>query len=128
MSDNCELPDFSSDAAAVIAQRLFGLDGSIKALDGERDLNFLIADREGKFVFKIANLMESPAMLECQHLVLKRLASARLFERVVLPRPSLDGNDLNMPVACCRSSRVGCWPTSSNSPPACCKILDAAWP
>ena len=55
----------------------------MQQLHGERDLNFLIDDARGKFVFKIANLQESPAMLECQHQVFQRLADAQVFPGVV---------------------------------------------
>lgn len=91
MSDSCVLPAFDSSEAAAIAQRLFGLEGPLKLLNGERDLNFLIATPRGKFVFKIANALESPAMLECQHLVFQRLADAEVFPLVATALTSLNG-------------------------------------
>lgn len=92
MSDSCVLPRFSGAEAAQLARRLYGLDGPIRPLAGERDLNFLIDDPRGRFVFKIANELESPAMLECQHAVLQRLADATVFPRVVTAQTSLAGN------------------------------------
>jgi Ser/Thr protein kinase RdoA (MazF antagonist) len=91
MSDSCVLPAFDTSEAAAIAQRLFGLEGPLKLLNGERDLNFLIATPRGKFVFKIANALESPAMLECQHLVFQRLADAEVFPLVATALTSLNG-------------------------------------
>jgi len=91
MSDSCLLPVFNTTEAADIAQRLFGLEGPLKLLNGERDLNFLIATEHGKFVFKIANALESPAMLECQHLVFQRLADAEVFPLVATALASVNG-------------------------------------
>ncbi len=91
MSDSCLLPAFDSTEAADIARRLFGLEGPLKLLDGERDLNFLITTEHGSFVFKIANALESPAMLECQHLVFQRLADAQVFPLVATALASVNG-------------------------------------
>ena len=91
MSDSCLLPAFDSTEAADIARRLFGLEGPLKLLNGERDLNFLITTERGKFVFKVANALESPAMLECQHLVFQRLADAEVFPLVATALASVNG-------------------------------------
>ena len=91
MSDSCLLPAFDSTGAADIARRMFGLEGPLKLLDGERDLNFLITTDRGKFEFKIANALESPAMLECQHLVFQRLADAQVFPLVATALTSANG-------------------------------------
>ena len=92
MSDSCVLPAFDPSESANISQRLFGLEGPLKLLNGERDLNFLIDTPRGKFVFKIANALESPAMLECQHMVFRRLADAAVFPLVATALPSLNGH------------------------------------
>jgi len=91
MSDSCVLPAFDTIEAADIAQRLFALEGPLKLLNGERDLNFLIDTPRGKFVFKIANALESPAMLECQHMVFQRLTDAAVFPLVATALPSRNG-------------------------------------
>ena len=91
MTSSCLLPDFSLEQAAQFARQTFALDGSLEPLDGERDLNFLITTAEQKFVLKIANADESPAMLECQHEVFQRLADAQVFPRVATARPSVHG-------------------------------------
>ena len=81
----------------------------MRQLHGERDLNFLVDDARGKFVFKIANLQESPAMLECQHQVFQRLAEAQVFPGVVTALVSVNGNyvetlyDAHGNKHCCRA-------------------------
>ncbi|MDH3387020.1 MAG: phosphotransferase [Gammaproteobacteria bacterium] len=91
MSDSCVLPGFDATEAAAIAKRLFALEGPLKQLDGERDLNFLIGDKGSRYVLKIANVDESPAMLECQHQVFERLAETRVFPEVATARASVNG-------------------------------------
>ncbi|MDH3218790.1 MAG: phosphotransferase [Gammaproteobacteria bacterium] len=91
MSDSCVLPGFDATEAAAIAKRLFALEGPLQQLDGERDLNFLIGDKGSRYVFKIANVDESPALLECQHQVFERLAEARVFPEVATARASVNG-------------------------------------
>jgi Ser/Thr protein kinase RdoA (MazF antagonist) len=91
VTESCFLPQFDIRQATEIARRLFALDGSIKQLDGERDLNYLITSRQGKFVFKIANANEAPQMLECQHRVFQNLASARVFPQVATALESVHG-------------------------------------
>ncbi len=82
MSDSCVLPQFETTRVASLAAELYGLEGSLRLLHGERDLNFLVDSPRGRFVFKIANSLESPAMLECQHEVFERLADAAVFPTV----------------------------------------------
>ena len=88
------MPEFSQQAAAEIGRRLFALDGPIRRLDGERDLNFLVGEKGARHVLKIANAEESPAMLECQHLVFERLAASGAFPVVVTARQSVNGNSI----------------------------------
>lgn len=64
----------------------------MQQLHGERDLNFLVDDARGKFVFKIANLQESPEMLDCQHQVFQRLADAQVFPEVATALVSVNGH------------------------------------
>jgi len=94
MTDNCLLPEFEIGEATKIAHRLFALDGPIRQLDGERDLNFLLGAPGERCVFKIANAEESPAMLECQHAVFERLAAAQVFPVTVKARQSVNGNSI----------------------------------
>jgi len=94
MSDSCLLPEFDAQQAAASAQRLYALEGPLKLLHGERDLNYLISDPSGKFVFKIANAEESRAMLDCQHRVFERLAHARVFPLIACARKSVHGREI----------------------------------
>jgi len=94
MSDSCLLPQFDAREAAELARRLFALEGPLKLLNGERDLNFLISDERGKFVFKIANAEESEATLDCQHRVFERLAAAKAFPLIARALPSLEGREI----------------------------------
>lgn len=96
MTDSCVLPDFDLDEASDIARRLFALTGPIRPLDGERDLNFLIGEKDQRHVFKIANAEESPAMLECQHQVFQRLAQAQVLPQVATARTSVNGKSIEM--------------------------------
>ena len=66
----------------------------MQQLHGERDLNFRIDDARGQFVFKISNLQESPAMLECQHQVFQRLADAQVFPAVATALLSVNVNSI----------------------------------
>jgi Ser/Thr protein kinase RdoA (MazF antagonist) len=94
MTESCVLPEFTTSEVAEIAQRLFALEGMTAQLNGERDLNFLFTDARGKFVFKITNTLESPAMLECQHLVFQRLARAQVFPLVATALESINGRSI----------------------------------
>lgn len=96
MSDSCVLPDFETGEAGEIARRLFSIEGPIKLLNGERDLNYLIGEKGHRHVFKIANAQESPAMLECQHQVFQLLADARVFPAVAIARKSANGQMVEM--------------------------------
>jgi hypothetical protein len=94
MSDSCLLPEFDAEQVAAIARRLYALDGPMKLLHGERDLNYLISAASGKFVFKIANAEESSAMLDCQHRVFERLAAAEVFPLIACARKSVNGDEI----------------------------------
>src|ERR1700687_4915617 len=84
-------PSCSFEAATALAEKLYGLSASATPLPGERDQNFLLATVNGeKFVLKIANALESRALLEAQHQALAHLALHVSFcPRVV---PTISGN------------------------------------
>lgn len=94
MSDSCLLPEFNPAECAEIARRLFALEGPLKRLYGERDLNYLITTASGKFVFKIANADEARGMLDCQHRVFERLEQNRVFPLIARARKSVDGQEI----------------------------------
>lgn len=94
MSDSCLLPEFDAQETAAIAQRLYALQGPMKLLHGERDLNYRISDARGKFVFKIANADESLDMLDCQHQVFERLRRERAFPLIACALESVNGKQI----------------------------------
>lgn len=96
MSESCYLPVFSLEHAAKYARELFAIEGSIKLLAGERDLNFVIDDEQERYVFKIANDDEHRQMLDCQHQVFEHLHRANVFDCAVLPIKSINGNSVEM--------------------------------
>ena len=91
MTDICSLPEFTIAQVTEIAQRLYGLNGSLKLLNGERDLNYLLTTETGRYVFKIANQDESYGMLECQHQVLQRLMANKVMPQQASSLESVNG-------------------------------------
>jgi Ser/Thr protein kinase RdoA (MazF antagonist) len=90
MTNTSVLPAFSNDEASRIVRDLYGIEGRIKSLDGERDLNYLVTGDSGRFVFKIAHRDETYGMLECQHHALKRLAVDQVMPGSTSSVESLD--------------------------------------
>lgn len=83
-------PAFDVDSAREIAEETFGITATARALPSERDQNFLLTNDAGeKFVLKIANALESRALLEAQNAMLEHLAKQVAFTPRVLP--SLNG-------------------------------------
>jgi len=91
MTEVCILPDFTTDQAAEIIERMYGLRGNLKVLDGERDLNFLLHTENSEYVFKIANQDEPYGILECQHQVLQRLKEYRVMPHRASSIESVNG-------------------------------------
>jgi Ser/Thr protein kinase RdoA (MazF antagonist) len=94
MSDSCLLPEFDPAECADIAHRLFALEGPLKLLHGERDLNYLITTASGKFVFKIANADEARGMLDCQHRVFERLEQNQVFPLIACAHKSVNDREI----------------------------------
>jgi len=90
MTDTSVLPDFSTDEATRIVSDLYGIEGRLQRLNGERDLNYLVTGDSGRFVFKIAHRDETYGMLECQHQALKRLAVDQVMPQSASSVESLD--------------------------------------
>ncbi|HKR11135.1 MAG TPA: phosphotransferase [Pyrinomonadaceae bacterium] len=79
-------PAFDVDSARVAVEEIFGISATARALPSERDQNFLLTTEAGeKFVLKIANALESRALLEAQNAVLDRLAQEVAFTPRVTP-------------------------------------------
>lgn len=67
-------PCFRMEAAATIAEELYGVRATVSQLPSERDQNFLlIGESNEKFVLRIANGLEDPALLAAQNQVLQYL-------------------------------------------------------
>ena len=96
MTEFCILPDFTTDQAAEIIERLYGLRGTLKVLNGERDLNYLLQTENGQYVFKIANQDEPYGMLECQHQVLQRLKEHKVMPRQASSLESVNGRAIEV--------------------------------
>jgi len=82
-----DAPRFDAEAAARIARDLYGIDAIAFPLTSERDQNFLLTDAAGvRRVLKIANALESRAMLEAQQAAMAHVAS----RHALCPRPIAD--------------------------------------
>ena len=80
-----ERPDITSEGAAAIAARAFGLEGALAALPGERDSNFLLETADGgRWVVKVTSPDESDAHLEFETRTLAWLAAG---EDTLVPAP-----------------------------------------
>jgi 4-aminobutyrate aminotransferase-like enzyme/Ser/Thr protein kinase RdoA (MazF antagonist) len=77
-------PRLTLDDARRLARERFGLDAAASPLPSERDQNFLIETPTGeRFVLKIANAGEDPALLEAQNEALERLAGTGICQRLL---------------------------------------------
>ena len=77
--------DVSPQQAAAVLDTVYGLDGEITALPGERDRNFRIETRSGLFNLKIANPAERTTVLEMQQ---KALLHVRNWDpEIPVPEP-----------------------------------------
>ena len=61
-----QAPNVSPAEALEIADRVYGLKGTLKLLNGERDANFLIRSSCGAFVLKFINPAEDPDVISFQ--------------------------------------------------------------
>ena len=73
LGDVLETPpaDVTIALAGDIARRLYGLDGALSPLDGERDRTFRVDTEEGSRVLKIGNPADEPGIVEMQALALE---------------------------------------------------------
>ena len=82
-------PAFDVGTAVAIAAEHFGIRARAQVLPSERDQNFLLTNDVGeKFVLKIANALESRAILEAQNSVLKYLERRVSICQKLLPATS----------------------------------------
>ncbi len=76
LGDLLDVPPPAVDAALAgrLARDLFGVEGAVTPLGGERDRNFRIASPdEGDWVLKVVHPREDPAVTDLQSVVLERL-------------------------------------------------------
>ncbi len=67
-------PTFPDEEVREIAGKLFGLEGAFKPLISERDRNFYVHRADGgQFVLKIANIDETPDVVDLQVQALRHI-------------------------------------------------------
>jgi len=68
-------PDLASAEVQALVARLYGIDGSVKSLAGERDQNCAIESADGtRYVFKISNPSEPVSLVDFQIAALEHIA------------------------------------------------------
>ncbi len=79
------VPSFALDEVRALVGRLYGIDGSVKSLLGERDQNCRIETADGtRYVFKISNPSEPVAVVDFQIAALEHMA--RVSPDLPVPR------------------------------------------
>ena len=73
---NSPPPSFSNDQINTLLAEQFGLSGTLKALDSERDQNVLVVASDAKYVLKISNAAEDAGFVRLQSDVLSHLERA----------------------------------------------------
>ena len=83
----------------MLASTLFGIDGAATDCSGERDQTFVIDDGSRRAVLKISNGNEAISVLDLEHAILERVASADTAPRVPRPLPLAGRDDVASPDA-----------------------------
>ncbi|MHC8326990.1 phosphotransferase [Pseudomonas sp. LB1P83] len=86
-----QAPSVSPAEALEIADRVYGLKGTLKLLNGERDANFLIQSSTGAFVLKFINAAEDPNVISFQTQALLHIKKHGVHLPVPRVLPSRDG-------------------------------------
>jgi hydroxylysine kinase len=90
----CEPPRFSAAEACEIARKHYGIDAGARTLVSERDQNFRLKSTDGsRWVLKIANAGEDPAVSDFQIRALQHIAGQEAVVTVPLVRLTLAGED-----------------------------------
>jgi 4-aminobutyrate aminotransferase-like enzyme/Ser/Thr protein kinase RdoA (MazF antagonist) len=85
-------PRFDARAAEQLALDLYGVTGVATPLTSERDQNFLIATTAGeRIVLKIANALETRAMLHAQQAAMMHVAGDGIVPHII---PQLNGDTI----------------------------------
>jgi 4-aminobutyrate aminotransferase-like enzyme/Ser/Thr protein kinase RdoA (MazF antagonist) len=61
-----DIPDVPRAFAAETAREVFGLEGTLKALPSDRDVNYKLASDQGDFILKFFHPDEDPAVIDFQ--------------------------------------------------------------
>ncbi len=61
----------ATDRAADIARELYGVDGELTRLDGERDTTFRLDTGDAEYVLKVGNPADPPGIVEMQAFALE---------------------------------------------------------
>ncbi len=85
------LPHITTDEAAAVAAGMFGVEGEVEALTGERDRNFRITGPLGDFSLKFGHPAEGSEVLQMQADLLSHLARVDPGLPVPRTRPTIDG-------------------------------------
>lgn len=86
-------PAFGVSEAARIAERSFGVSGTVSELGGERDQNFRVDTDDGAaFVLKISNPADDPAALDLQTEALRHISDSDPELPVMRTVPTNDGS------------------------------------
>ena len=72
---NAPPPDLSEGESRALLQAHWGLEGDLRRLTSERDLNWRVTTPSGRFVLKIANAAEDPAVTRFQNAALLHIAA-----------------------------------------------------
>lgn len=89
-----DAPDLGADELRSLVRRIYGFDGQVEPLAGERDQNCCVRVSDGsRYVLKIGNPSEPPAMVDFQVAALNHVA--RRVPGLAVPRVvrNLDGGD-----------------------------------
>ena len=103
-------PVIDAAGASRLLERSWGIDGELRPLPSERDVNFAVrVDGADAYVLKVSNRAERPAFLEMQHEAMAILVAAGV--PCQQPVPSLDGE------------RVLQWSASADGEPVLVRLL-----
>ena len=85
-------PDLAPAEVQALVARLYGIDGSVRALAGERDQNCAVESADGtRYVFKISNPSEPVSLVDFQIAALEHIARASPGQPVPRVVRMLDG-------------------------------------
>lgn len=89
---SAEIPYLSSDEINILLRGVYGVEGELRTLTGERDQNLRVLTGDGAdYVLKIANSAEDHAQLNCQMTVLEHALQKDPALQVPRPVRSRDG-------------------------------------